>query len=414
MDGQRSYPEDQESRWYGAERGYAESEWRGGGEDRYRAEEHRVPEQRGGGIGEGRYADLGDPGNGRYAETGRYGTGDVLSPEPFDTEPYAGSRSRRSERLAAERMASDRHASDRLGSGRLPEVDALGSGRLPEVDALGSGRLPQVDPLGADRLTDVDALGSGRLPEADPLAGRRAEADPFGGDREPRRAATRDGIGGDDADRLTGGVAPLGGAVSSRGGRNGAADHGLAAERGAPVEAVPGADHDPGVDPGRSAGLTAYPIIQPTRSGPAGPDGGQPATAPAHPLDQPTGPMPAVVPRLDGPPPADPELIRPAGDGVYRTRRPALAVIYAVLVLIFEIPALRVLLGGAVGDPVSPAHVLSGTFLVCGLPIFAAGLYGLGTGAVSLTEPGRVWLRPPTAYLTVALALFLAAALAVG
>ncbi|MBO4206329.1 hypothetical protein [Micromonospora echinofusca] len=396
MDGQRSYPEDQESRWYGAERGYDEPEWRGGGEDRYRAEEHRVPEQRGGGIGESRYADLGEPGNGRYAETGRYGTGDALSPEPFETEPYGTGRPRRSDRHASDRLGSGRLPDvdalgsgrlpevDALGSGRLPDVDALGSGRLPEVDALGSGRLPRVDPLGADRVADVDALGSGRLPEVDPLVGRRAETD------------------------------PLGGAGTSRSGRNGAAGHGPAVDRGTPPEAVPAVDHDPGTDPGRPAGLTAYPVIQPTRSGPVGSDGGQPTVGPAHPLDQPTGPMPAVMPRLDGPPPADPELIRPAGEGVYRTRRPALAVIYAVLVLIFEVPALRVLFSGVVDDPVSPAHVLSGTFLVCGLPIFAAGLYGLGTGAVSLTEPGRVWLRPPTAYLTVALALFLAAALAAG
>jgi hypothetical protein len=87
--------------------------------------------------------------------------------------------------------------------------------------------------------------------------------------------------------------------------------------------------------------------------------------------------------------------------------------LYVIGVVLFEVPALRLFLDGAFGDKVASSNLVSGMFLVIGLPFLGLGLYALSAAAGPVADhPGRAWLRPPVAYLTVGLALLIAAGLA--
>ncbi|WP_203706283.1 hypothetical protein [Asanoa iriomotensis] len=126
-------------------------------------------------------------------------------------------------------------------------------------------------------------------------------------------------------------------------------------------------------------------------------------------LNAPTGLMPPIAPRDDMRRPGG----APAGEGVYRTRRPALALLYGVLTAVFEIGALRIFFDSMFSGDLVISGIVSGMLLIAGLPLLAAGLYSATTGAVRPEGPGG-WLRPPAVYLVVGLGLLLAAGFAAG
>jgi hypothetical protein len=105
-----------------------------------------------------------------------------------------------------------------------------------------------------------------------------------------------------------------------------------------------------------------------------------------------------------------------AETGVYQGRRntTAIAVVVAAAVLIFEIPALRVLFASSFSDTVVVSGTVAGTFLVAGLPSFGYGVYALLSGAGRGATTPAAWLRAPLVYLPVGLILLLCAALATG
>jgi hypothetical protein len=95
-------------------------------------------------------------------------------------------------------------------------------------------------------------------------------------------------------------------------------------------------------------------------------------------------------------------------------RRPAQLALLVIVVVAAGLPVVRLLLASAFGPTLSVSGVVSGVLLLLGLPLGAIGLHGLtrtsarGTGA----RASEVWLRPPAAYLAVALVLCVAAGLA--
>jgi hypothetical protein len=88
----------------------------------------------------------------------------------------------------------------------------------------------------------------------------------------------------------------------------------------------------------------------------------------------------------------------------------------AALAILFEIPVVVVLIRSLVGPVLSVSGVVAGLFLVPGVPLFAAGLYGLFAGRVMI-RPGEglaAVARRPLALLVVGGLLLIAAGLAAG
>lgn len=104
----------------------------------------------------------------------------------------------------------------------------------------------------------------------------------------------------------------------------------------------------------------------------------------------------------------------PAPANMRRERRPGAGAAIGVTAAVVAIPVLRVLLSGAFGPSPSAGAVISSVLVLLGLPLGAIGLYALATSATRIAgvPTPHAWLRPPLAYLTVALVLFAAAGLA--
>jgi hypothetical protein len=104
------------------------------------------------------------------------------------------------------------------------------------------------------------------------------------------------------------------------------------------------------------------------------------------------------------------DVAHPAGEAVYRTRRPFTALLIAIVTVLLMVPVVMLLVRVTFVDDPSVRGIVPAVLLTLGLPLTGVGLYALAAGGPA----GRdVWLRPPVAYLPVGVLLLLAAGLSV-
>jgi hypothetical protein len=96
-------------------------------------------------------------------------------------------------------------------------------------------------------------------------------------------------------------------------------------------------------------------------------------------------------------------------DGLYRSTKPAFAVLYGLIAALGEILMLRPFLAGVF--KLSAGVALAPLLAIIAFPFLAVGLYGLSTGAATAVQfqGPRVWLRTPLVYIPIALLLLIAA-----
>ncbi|GAA1803173.1 hypothetical protein GCM10009682_26260 [Luedemannella flava] len=180
-----------------------------------------------------------------------------------------------------------------------------------------------------------------------------------------------------------------------------------------PITGVPAGPPPPGLTP------------------PVGP--ASPAAPPGYGTHIPAQPGPdygAAQPATPGRPPADltapHEFVssdvapvgapaRPVSNGVYRARRPAVAIGLSTVAVVAGLLFFRGFMIAAFGPTFLFGGVIAGVLALASLPLLVLGLYALVTGAAHGAETVgfRLWAKPPLAYLLVGLILLLGAALAV-
>ncbi len=289
----------------------------------------------------------------------------------------------------------------RGGSGEGTGLGALdfGSSRAggPGYGDQPSGRGP--DAPGFDGFSRVAAPGS--VSDVDPGRGGPGQSGP--GPSGPGRSEA----GQSGAEPVGLGQLGLGQADRRHSGLGEPASGAGTQALGGPVHSIP----DPTAAP--TAPIAPAGAFRPT--GPAAAGGSGPVTAagPPSPVSgaaaEPTGLLPPVQhPASSG----FGESRTPAPEGVYRTRRPAIAILLVAGVAVLGIPAVRLFVEASFADVPTAREIVPSCLLLLGLPLTGLGLYALAGGGRPVDR--AAWLRPPVGYLTVGLALLAAAALAVG